>query len=291
MRDLDPAIERAILRCLEHDPARRPASALAVAAALPGGDPLAAALAAGETPSPEMVAAAGETSALAPRTAIARLGGDAAVSRGLRSLDGVGAGHQPAAAREVSRCARGSRARCGTRARVQRRAGGHGERIPIGRRLPPVRRARRAKARQSATGCARDGRPVLLFWYRSSPRQMVPTGSNDNVSTTDPPFDGHQHADDRARQPRGGSSSFMPCRLSSKSPPGRLLLRRPRRTGASCSSSRASAIGVSPGQPAMDAAGLRRSARRVGGADARLARTEAAGRGGRVSRTAWSRSR
>ena len=35
-------------------------SALAVAASLPGGDPLAAALAAGETPSPEMVAAAGE---------------------------------------------------------------------------------------------------------------------------------------------------------------------------------------------------------------------------------------
>jgi hypothetical protein len=36
-----------------------PSSALAVAAALPGGDPLAAALEAGETPSPEMVAAAG----------------------------------------------------------------------------------------------------------------------------------------------------------------------------------------------------------------------------------------
>jgi serine/threonine-protein kinase len=57
---LDPAIEHAILRCLDPDPARRPASALAVAASLPGGDPLAAALAAGETPSPEMVAAAGE---------------------------------------------------------------------------------------------------------------------------------------------------------------------------------------------------------------------------------------
>ncbi len=55
---LDPAVERAILRCLEKDPQRRPASALAVAAALPGGDPLAAALAAGETPSPELVAAA-----------------------------------------------------------------------------------------------------------------------------------------------------------------------------------------------------------------------------------------
>ena len=47
------------MRCLEKDSADRPASALAVAASLPGGDPLAAALAAGETPSPEMVAAAG----------------------------------------------------------------------------------------------------------------------------------------------------------------------------------------------------------------------------------------
>jgi hypothetical protein len=63
VKTLDGAIERAILRCLDPDPARRPASALAVAAALPGGDPLAAALAAGETPSPEMVAAAGGESA------------------------------------------------------------------------------------------------------------------------------------------------------------------------------------------------------------------------------------
>jgi len=64
--DMDPAIERVIMRCLENEPRDRPPSALAVAAALPGGDPLAAALAAGETPSPELVAAAGESAGLSP---------------------------------------------------------------------------------------------------------------------------------------------------------------------------------------------------------------------------------
>ncbi len=67
--DLDPAVERVILRCLEFDPADRPPSAIAVAAALPGGDPLAAALAAGETPSPELVARSGEFGAISARAA------------------------------------------------------------------------------------------------------------------------------------------------------------------------------------------------------------------------------
>ncbi len=71
VRDLDPTVERVILRCLQAKPGLRPASALAVAAALPGGDPLAAALAAGETPSPEMVAAAGQGEGLAPPVAVA----------------------------------------------------------------------------------------------------------------------------------------------------------------------------------------------------------------------------
>lgn len=75
VKEIDPLVERVIMRCLERDPSKRPASALQVAAALPGGDPLAAALAAGETPSPEMVAAAGEEGALQPWKAWALLGG------------------------------------------------------------------------------------------------------------------------------------------------------------------------------------------------------------------------
>jgi serine/threonine-protein kinase len=68
--EVDPAVEKAIRRCLEPDPAKRPSSALAVAAILPGGDPLAAALAAGETPSPELVASAGEQEGLERKISI-----------------------------------------------------------------------------------------------------------------------------------------------------------------------------------------------------------------------------
>jgi serine/threonine-protein kinase len=67
IKDMDPAVERLILRAIARDPAGRPASVAQVAAALPGGTPLATALRAGETPSPEMVAASGAREALEPR--------------------------------------------------------------------------------------------------------------------------------------------------------------------------------------------------------------------------------
>ncbi|WP_031499788.1 serine/threonine-protein kinase [Bryobacter aggregatus] len=55
--DIDPSVEKVIRLCLDPTPAHRPKTALIVSAGLPGGDPLTAALAAGQTPSPELVAA------------------------------------------------------------------------------------------------------------------------------------------------------------------------------------------------------------------------------------------
>ena len=66
---IDPVVERVIQRCMEKDPNARPSSVAQLAQALPGGDPLAAAIAAGETPSPEMVAASGSKEGLRPAIA------------------------------------------------------------------------------------------------------------------------------------------------------------------------------------------------------------------------------
>jgi serine/threonine-protein kinase len=68
---IDPVVERVIARCLERDPNARPASVAQIALALPGGDPLAAAIAAGETPPPELVAASGLKEGLRPLIALA----------------------------------------------------------------------------------------------------------------------------------------------------------------------------------------------------------------------------
>jgi serine/threonine protein kinase len=86
VKNFDPVVERAILRCLDRDPAQRPRSALSVAASLPGGDPLASALAAGETPSPEMVAAAGPQGSLRPAVAWACLVGALILIFGVSTL-------------------------------------------------------------------------------------------------------------------------------------------------------------------------------------------------------------
>ncbi|CAN5434612.1 hypothetical protein BH20ACI1_BH20ACI1_15930 [soil metagenome] len=73
VKNINPIVEKIINRCLEKNPNDRPKSALQVALSLPGGNPLEAAIAAGETPSPEMVAAAPKKGSLKPAVALACL--------------------------------------------------------------------------------------------------------------------------------------------------------------------------------------------------------------------------
>ncbi len=69
-RTIDPVIQQVVMKCLEADPEDRPRSIHSVIAALPGTDPLQATVDAGETPSPEMVAAAGESGELSLARAV-----------------------------------------------------------------------------------------------------------------------------------------------------------------------------------------------------------------------------
>jgi len=188
--DLDPAVERVILRCLERDPAQRPSSALSVAAALPGGDPLAAALAAGETPSPQVVADAGETTGLSPRAALACLavvvvGLLLALTLGIRlsPIDQVGL----APPEVLSAKAREILVRLGYTAAPTDTA--HGFRHAF-----DLEKYFQKQPGRPDWGRLLSGRPSLVnFWYRTSPRRMVVFQFHDDslipgvVTPTDPP--------------------------------------------------------------------------------------------------------
>jgi serine/threonine-protein kinase len=187
VRDLDPAVERVILRCLEDDPALRPASALAVAAALPGGDPLAAALAAGETPSPEMVAAAGATSAVGVARSLTLL---AAAIVGLLAVAALSDRVLLIARIPFDRTVDG----------LQDRARDVVEKL--GYTDTPADTARgffllqdylnyvmRTDQSRSRWDSLKSGEfPSLRFWYRTSPRELNSTGTAWYPGFGDPPM-------------------------------------------------------------------------------------------------------
>jgi len=87
LEDVDPAVERVVNRCLEPDPEDRPSSVYEVLGALPGGDPLAAAVAAGETPSPQLLAVARDKGGLAPKWVALLLVAAVAGSLGIAALN------------------------------------------------------------------------------------------------------------------------------------------------------------------------------------------------------------
>ena len=187
VRDLDEAIERTILRCLEPDPARRPASALMVAAALPGGDPLAAALAAGQTPSPEMVAAAGTAGAVSARVAIAASAWIVLSSIAILLLyqhvlmfNRAPMPKPPAAlidrAQEIVQ-------KLGYGDNVASTAAGLGTSLDW---ASYIQRTSAAPDRWNALSRPRPA--TFILWYRTSPRPLVPVGNENRIEGLNPPL-------------------------------------------------------------------------------------------------------
>ncbi|HEV2913190.1 MAG TPA: protein kinase [Pyrinomonadaceae bacterium] len=185
VKELDPLVERVILRCIETDPKERPASALQVAAALPGGDPLAAALAAGETPSPEMVAAAPKEGALRPAVALALLASVFGLFALVSFLSGRVALYRMVPLEKSPEVLR-ERAR-----EVAKKLGYTNPPTDTAYGIYPDRGylnyVQEHDASRTRWDKLRSGQPpALLFWYRQSPRYMVASGVKD-ISPANPP--------------------------------------------------------------------------------------------------------
>ncbi|MGD0363711.1 MAG: protein kinase [Bryobacteraceae bacterium] len=188
VKDVDPAVERVIQRCLSADPRQRPATALAVAAGLPGGDPLAAALAAGDTPSPDLVAAAGQAVGIRPVLGVACLAATiaglvaiVAIAPRVQLIGRVAMDHPPEVLVEKSR----DLARAlGYTAKPAGMAHGFTYDIDY---LQYVDRTDKSPSRwEQRLGDAQP--PPMAFWYRESPRPLEPGAFGlGTVDPDDPP--------------------------------------------------------------------------------------------------------
>lgn len=186
--NLSPEVDDAVMRCLRRAPGDRPSSARAVAAALPGGDPLAAALAAGETPSPEMVAAAGSSGLISVRSAAAGVAFVAA------AMLVIAAAYQAVLLVNRVPLDRGPEV-LADRAQALLTGLGYppsGASVARGFGLSPTDHLLHAAQSSSAADRwerLRQPWPApVYFWYRTSPRLLVPTGASPRVGPVDPPL-------------------------------------------------------------------------------------------------------
>ena len=185
---LAPEVASIIGRCLEEDPSRRPDSALEVAAALPGGDPIAAALAAGRTLEPELLAAAGARErALSPAAGWACI---TALVLGLAAALSVAPLTRlvPAARMRETPQAIEARARLLLQgmgfAEPGDAAEGYAYESAVVDRVAASDRSPDRWATLVASGA-----PGFLHWHRESPRAMVPLSALQRVTPGDPAAD------------------------------------------------------------------------------------------------------
>jgi len=188
VRDIEPAVERIILRCLDSDPAMRPRSARQVFEALPGGDPLAAALAAGETPSPCLVAAAGIEGTLSPAAAwawvaaiVILLASVVAISTEWRIMSKVAFDKSPEVLEQNAIDA--GRA-VGIESERYRLPGFE----PQNRYLAWITEHDRSPQRFDHL---KSGPPSVIFRLRQSPAPLTPNADTTSATKDDPPLDDH----------------------------------------------------------------------------------------------------
>jgi serine/threonine-protein kinase len=187
VRDLSPDVENAIMWCLQPEASARAPSALAVSAALPGGDPLAAAIAAGQTPSPEMVAAAGSTTAISMRAAAAgalwvvvSLLAIMLMYQRVMMVNRVPPAKSPAALQD--RAEEALRKLGYTDASAYRASG-------MGLSLDFARYVDRTSSAADRWSLLHNGRPETFYlWYRTSPRLLAPWGDENTIGGINPPL-------------------------------------------------------------------------------------------------------
>jgi serine/threonine-protein kinase len=184
----DSALERVIGQCLDEEPQKRPASARVLLASLPGGDRLEAAIAAGETPAPDVVADASVVGDLRPATAwivlASAIGGLGLSTWLLAGLSLLPTRPPPKTPEILTERARGILSRLGHDERPVDSAG-YFEWDDA--RFRQIRRTDRAPDRFLRLRNA----PLswLLFVYRQGPEALIAQNRNGVVQRDDPPLD------------------------------------------------------------------------------------------------------
>ncbi|MEK6700862.1 MAG: serine/threonine-protein kinase [Planctomycetota bacterium] len=176
--EIPETVDRAVMRCLEREPMARHSSVAGFAAALGGVDPLAAAIAAGEIPSPELVAASGGQGTL-PMTLAASVLGVLLVGllvvAGLNPLVRLYETDRPKNPDVMVERAQAvlSTVKAGL-------PGGDSAYGYTEERFAPTT----TSDQQTQTPTA-----AMRFWYRQSPTALVPRVADQPLSQTEPPAD------------------------------------------------------------------------------------------------------